>query len=152
MKNPGSVEHARAYLGAEFAHSSREPSNVAGTSEGPFVTISREAGSGGSSLALALAERLNGARTGDETLWSVFDQELIEQVLSDAHLSTRLARYIPEDRISEINASVGEIVGLHPNLWGLVQRTNELMRVLARRGHVILVGRGSNLATAGIRG
>ena len=31
-----------------------------------------------------------------------------------------------------------------------MQKTNETMRDLARRGHVILVGRGANFATAGI--
>jgi cytidylate kinase len=39
---------------------------------------------------------------------------------------------------------------LHPNLWDLVQKTNELMRRLARGGYAILVGRGANFATATI--
>lgn len=71
-------------------------------------------------------------------------------MLQQNRLPTRLARYLPEDRIQEPNASIGEMMGLHPNLWNLVQKTNETMRDLASVGHVVLVGRGANFATAGL--
>jgi cytidylate kinase len=96
-----------------------------------------------------LANRLEAEMPGDMP-WTVFDRNLVETMLNSRHLSPRLARFLPEDKVSEIDASVGELVGLHPSLWELTQRTNELMRHLARSGHVILVGRGANLATAAI--
>jgi cytidylate kinase len=80
----------------------------------------------------------------------VYTGNLIEDMLHNHHLSPHLAQFLPEDRVSEISSSVGELVGLHPNLWELVQKTNELMCRLARSGHAILVGRGANFATAGI--
>jgi cytidylate kinase len=142
--HPG-LETAGAYLHVQMG-STGTP--WAGTPEGPFVTLSRESGAGGSSLARALALRLN-AQTQTSS-WTVYTGNLIEEMLQNHHLSPHLARFLPEDKVSEISASVGELVGLHPNLWDLVQKTNELMRRLARAGHAILVGRGANFATGAI--
>jgi len=116
---------------------------------GPFVTVSREAGSGGSSFANLLARKLN-AECPDSVLWRVYEGNLIAKMLEDNQLPSRLARFLPEQRVPEITASIGELVGLHPSLWDLIQKTNETMRQLATRGHVILVGRGANFATAGL--
>jgi cytidylate kinase len=117
----------------------------------PFITISREACSGGSSLALLLAQQLN-AGAAAETIWSIFGGNIINQMLQTHHLPEDLARFLPEDKVPEINATIGEIVGLHPSLWDLMQKAKETMRRLALGGHVILVGRGANFATAGIAG
>ena len=95
--------------------------------------------------AQALAARLP---AGDERPWEVYSGNLIEEMLRTNDLPPHLARYLPEDRVSEVDASVGEVVGLHPNLWMLVAKTNELIRRLARGGHAILLGRGANFATA----
>ena len=118
---------------------------------GPFVTISREAGSGGTSLARILARKLNGSAPSG-VAWTVFEGNVTSSMLQEHHLPARLARYLPEDHVSEINAYVGELVGLHPSLWDLVQKTNETMCRLARRGHVVLVGRGANFATKAVEG
>lgn len=115
----------------------------------PFVTISRESGSGGTSLARALVRHLN-VKTAENVFWNVFDGNLISTMLKSNHLSSRIARFLPEDKVPEINASVGELVGLHPSLWELTEKTKETMRRLAQTGNAILVGRGSNFATADI--
>lgn len=117
--------------------------------EGPYVTISRESGAGGSSLARALAMRLNADHPGDKQ-WTVYTGNLIEELLQNNQLSPRLARFLPEDKIPELSAVIGELVGLHPNLWDLVQKTNAFIRHLARVGHAIIVGRGANFATTDI--
>lgn len=114
---------------------------------GPFVTLSREAGSGGASIARLLARKLN-AETPQGVLWRVFEDNLTPQMLREHHLPTRLARFLPEGRVSEVQASIGEFMGLHPNLWELVQKTNRTIREIATRGHVVFVGRGANFATA----
>ncbi|MBI5382991.1 MAG: cytidylate kinase-like family protein [Opitutae bacterium] len=141
-----SLEKATAYLNLQFAN---HGPGWSGQPEGPFVTLSRESGAGGSTLALALAQQLN-AESTDGARWSVYNRNLIETMLQVHHLSPGLARFLPEDRISEVNASMGEILGLHPSLWELVQKTNALMCQLAREGRVIFVGRGANFATAAI--
>jgi len=117
----------------------------------PFITLSRESCAGGSGLAQLLAEKLN-AEAAPADRWSIFGGNLINRMLQSNHLPEDLARFLPEDRVPEVNATIGEIVGLHPSLWELVQKTNETMRRLAMDGHVILVGRGANYATAGLAG
>lgn len=143
--HPG-LETAGAFV---HAHAGSTSTPWVAKTEGPFITLSRESGAGGSSLARAVALRLN--QTAPESQqWTVYTGNLIEEMLQSNRLSPHLARFLPEDKVSEIAASVGELVGLHPNLWELVQKTNDLIRHLARGGHAIVVGRGANFATAGI--
>ena len=145
METHPSIEKAKAYFDLQF----NCPSCEHPTTTGPFVTISRECGTGGAVLATELARRLDRLNDVDNAPWTVFDRNLVGRMLEDNHLSSSLARFLPEDKVSEIEASVGEIVGLHPSIWTLVHQTNNLMRRLARAGNVILVGRGSNHATEG---
>lgn len=137
-----------SYLNAEWRDSrSPWPGRLATTD--PFITISREAGSGGASLARLLARKLNAESSHDVT-WRVFEDNLTPTMLKTHRLPRELARFLPEARVPEIQTIFGEMLGLHPSLWELVQKTNETMRELARRGNVILVGRGACFATAGM--
>jgi len=136
------LEKADGYINAE-SRESRSP--WISRASVPFVTISRECCAGGSRLAELLAEKLNASRT-----WRIFGGNVINQMLQTHRLPEQLARFLPEDTIPEVNATIGEIVGLHPNLWDLVQKAKATMQGLAMQGNVILVGRGSNFATAGI--
>ena len=113
----------------------------------PFITISREAGSGGSSLARLLARRLNAEAPAD-VFWRVYDGSVTTRMLDANRVSRTVARYLPEDRVPEVTSTIGELVGLHPNLWTLVQKTNEAIHQFAAAGHAIIVGRGANFATA----
>ena len=117
----------------------------------PFITISRECCSGGSSLAQLLAQKLNQDGPAG-THWTIFGGNLVNQMLASHQLPENLARFLPEDRVPEVSATIGEIVGRHPSLWELVQKTNQTMRELAKDGQAILVGRGANFATAGLGG
>ncbi|BET67577.1 cytidylate kinase-like family protein [Opitutales bacterium ASA1] len=146
------LERAKAYLDVQISRPRTPPGGVHLDTEGPFVTISRESGVGGSEFATDLGRRLDIALPSEGVRWTVFDQRIVEEVLREDNLSPGLARFLPEDRIHEITGTVGEIVGLHPNLWSLAQKTNALLRNLARRGHTILVGRGGVFASAGIEG
>lgn len=137
---------AGSYLNAEW-HGSRAP--WAQKPAGAFITISREAGSGGSSLARLLARKLN-TEPAPDAGWKVFEDNLTPTMLKSQQLPRRIARFLPEDRVSEVQTMIGEMIGLHPNVWELVQKTNETMRALAQRGNVILVGRGASFATAGL--
>ena len=144
MNSQPSFQHTEAYINI---HVSRTGPGYHGRPPGPFVTISREAGTGVSAFASQLASRLDQELPGEKP-WAVFDRNLVETMLNARELSPRLASFLPEDRVSDFQASVGEFVGLHPSLWELIQRTNEMMCQLVRAGHVILVGRGANFATA----
>ena len=82
--------------------------------------------------------------------WLMYHGNLIEETLRTNHLPPQLARFLPEDRIRRVDGALGELVGLHPDLWELVDKTNEFIRHVAREGHAILLGRGANFATAGV--
>jgi len=140
------LERADSYFNAEW-RDSRSPWSAKPAQ--PFVTISRESGSGGSSLAHLLVRKFNGAGS-EHSGWTVYAGNVITRMLQANHLPDELARFLPEDRVPEINASIGELVGLHPSIWELVQKANATMRQLATEGHVVLVGRGANFATAGL--
>jgi cytidylate kinase len=111
------------------------------------ITISRQAGSGGHAVAEKLAERLQSQEPADSRPWVVFDRNLVEKVLEDHNLPARLARFMPEDRISQVSDTMAELFGLHPPSWILVRQTSETILHLAQLGHVILIGRGSNVIT-----
>jgi cytidylate kinase len=111
------------------------------------VTISRQAGSGGHVVAERLAAYLQARTTGQVRPWTVFDRNLVEKVLEDHHLPGRLARFMPEDRISALEDTLEDLFGLHPPSWTLVHKTAETILHLAELGNVILIGRGANIVT-----
>jgi cytidylate kinase len=127
------------------------------------VTISRQAGCGAHTVAEKLAQYLgkhedkghafesNGFPVpGQERriTWTVFDRELVEKVLADHHLPKRLADFMPEDRVSQIEDIVEELFGLHPPFWLLIRQMAETILRLVELGHVILIGRGANVITS----
>ena len=115
--------------------------------EGSFraVTISRQAGSGGHSVAERLAELIKAGEHGEN--WMIFDRNLVEKVLEDHKLPARLSRFMPENRISAIADTMDELFGLHPPSWILVRKTSETILHLAELGNVILIGRAANIVT-----
>jgi len=112
------------------------------------VTISRQAGCGAVVVAEKLARYLEEHASGDGCPWMVFDRNLIDQVLQDHNLPVRLARFLPEDRVSQIDDIVADVFNVHPPFQTIVIQTVETILRLASLGHVILIGRGSNVITA----
>jgi len=115
----------------------------------PAVTISRMTGSGGRTVASELVEYLRPRSPADR--WTVFDRNLIEKVLEEHHLPKRIAEFMPENHKPLIGDALEEILGLHPDSWTLVHQTAETILRLAKIGNVILVGRGANVITAGLK-
>lgn len=111
------------------------------------ITISRQSGSGGHSIAQKLVTLLRAQEPAAECAWTVFDRELVAKVLEDHHLPNRLARFMPEDRISEIADTMDELFGLHPPSWTLVHKMADTILRLAELGKVIIIGRGANIIT-----
>ena len=111
------------------------------------ITISRQSGSGGHSVAQKVLEILQAHTAKDILPWTVFDRNLVEKALEDHNLPKRLARFMPEDRILEISDTMDELFGLHPSSWSLVHKTADTILRLAELGHVIIIGRGANVIT-----
>jgi len=111
------------------------------------VTISRQTGSGAHTVAEKLAARLQAHTPKDARPWTVFDRNLVEKVLEDHNLPQRLARFMPEDKVSEIADTMDELFGLHPPSWTLVRQITDTILHLVELGNVIVIGRGATVIT-----
>ena len=111
------------------------------------VTMSRQTGSGAHIVAEKLAARLQARSPQDACPWTVFDRNLVEKVLEDHNLPQRLARFMPEDKVSEIEDTMDELFGLHPPSWTLVRQTTDTILHLIELGNVIVIGRGATTIT-----
>lgn len=117
---------------------------------GPAITISRMCGAGGRTVASKLVDYLQPhAPLGRQ--WTIFDKKLIEKVLDDHLISARLADYLPESGQSMFKDLMTRLRGHRPLASRLVEDTVETVWKLAADGYVILVGRGGNVITAGMK-
>jgi cytidylate kinase len=118
----------------------------------PFLTLSRETGAGASTLGRELVPLLEREFVSPGHPWVLLDRDLLAHALTHHQLPTSLAAFLPEDRVSEIRAAIGELVGLHPSLWQLEQQVAEAILQLAHVGQVIFVGRAAHLITREVPG
>jgi cytidylate kinase len=110
-----------------------------------FVTISRQAGAGGITVGEKLAAYLN--KRIPQVPWTVFDKNLVHEVIRDHNLSARMLPFLKEGSIPEIQDTVEDLLRLHPAYTVLVRRTNQTILRLAHLGHTIIVGRGAPVIT-----
>lgn len=115
------------------------------------VTISRQTGCGALVVAEQLAHYLQDHSRGAAP-WTVFDRNLIDKVLEEHNLPPCLAKFLPEDRVSQFEDFLDEMFEVHPPLQTIVHQTAETMLGLAAMGRVILIGRGGNMVTARLPG
>ena len=111
-----------------------------------FITVTRQTGAAGPAFFEMLKVRLaeeDAAGPG----WMVFEKNLIQRVIEEHHMPSRLAKYMNEGGDSEINDTLEELFGLHPARWTLVRKTSETMMRVAQLGHSIIIGRAGNMVT-----
>ena len=114
----------------------------------PAITLSRQSGAGAHVVAEHLCQILQAEAPDPPGVWTVFDRNLVEKVLDEHHLPTRMAKFMPEDRISEISDTMDELFGLHPPSWTLVHKSTDTILHLAELGNVIIIGRGAAAITS----
>ncbi len=146
MNTPAGFERCLTFINCQLQPAGR-PLALRNGQERRAVTISRQAGSGSHVVAGRLAEYLQAISPQGACPWTVFDRNLVEKVLEDHHLPKRLARFMPEDRTSEISDTMDELFGLHPSSWTLVRKTADTILHLAELGSVIIIGRGATVIT-----
>lgn len=135
------------FVRSEAWHGSPVPPLKKKDSHPLAITISRETGSGAHRVADSLARQLQAFAQPGSSPWTVFDHNLIQHVLEEHNLPARLARLLPEDRISGWADAVDELLGVRPPAWTLVEQTAETILRLAKQGQVILIGRGAHVIT-----
>ena len=112
------------------------------------VTISRQAGCGAVVVAEKLAQYLQKFSPKTSVPWTVFDRNLVDKVLEEHDLPVYLSKFLPEDRVSELEDFLNELLGTRPPQWKVVRHTAETVLKLAELGRVILIGRGSYIITS----
>ncbi|HVT87599.1 MAG TPA: cytidylate kinase-like family protein [Tepidisphaeraceae bacterium] len=117
----------------------------------PFVTISREAGAGGLTLARQLVDSLNKLWPDPASQWTCWDRELIERVAADLKLSTRVIDSLEDQEYSWLGdflESLSFSNDAHTAREAKVyHRVVETIRALAQSGRVVIVGRGGMFIT-----
>ena len=104
---------------------------------GPYVTISREAGSGGSEIARRLGERIG---------WSVLDRELVNELAQRLELEPRLLELMDETRVGWFSETLLNLFNSRLVLQdSYVSMLSRVIALAAFEGQVIIVGRGANL-------
>jgi cytidylate kinase len=104
---------------------------------GPFLTISRETGSGGAEVALRVGQRLG---------WAVLDRQLVEHLAHDLELAPQILRVMDETRanwFSEtlLNLFNSKLVAQQ----AYVEMLGKVIALAASSGPVVVVGRGAHL-------
>jgi len=131
------------------SHMHSKPAPHTSQKRPPALTISRQCGARGRTIGTKLQDALRDCAPKASVPWTLFDDDLVKQVLDDHQLPADLEKFMPDDAVSEIEGSINEILGRHPSLWSLFEKTVRTMIRLSRMGHSILVGRGGNEITHG---
>jgi len=150
MTNVG-VEHCPSFISSQFQSAAADGAETQ-VGVRRAVTISRQAGCGALAVAEKLARYLQERSSRPSVPWTVFDRNLVDKVLEEHDLPKNLAKFLPEDRVSEVEDLVTDILGTYPPLWKVVIHTAETILRLANMGNVILIGRGGNIITAKMQG
>ncbi len=144
----GAFEKAKIYI---ESHSKDTTEQQKRKKQGPCITISRETGAGASCVGDELVKFFQPISKEGDIPWTVFDKNLIEKVMEDYHLPQKLRQYFVEDKLSELKATIDELLGIHPHAWMLVSKTASTIVQLAMKGNVVIIGRASNIVTANLK-
>lgn len=115
--------------------------------QNPFITISRQSGAGGNTLATALLEEM---KKRDQPLfrgWEMCNQEVCRKVLEEPGITTSIDRLLSSEYKSMISDMMHEIVLGHSSQDVVVKKMFEFLLGMATVGNVIIVGRGGNFLT-----
>jgi cytidylate kinase len=100
-----------------------------------FLTISREAGAGGSEIAAIVGKRLG---------WEVFDKNLLDRVAERFHLDRSMLKMVDETRSNWVYDVLGtwmdSTVIPHETY---VSQLSRVIQAAARQSNFIIVGRGA---------
>ncbi len=108
----------------------------------PFITISREAGTGETAITHSLLDELAANQLPGECPWTLYDKDLVKRVVEDYNLS-RMQGLLPERKFSDIQTMFEELFGMHPTKREMAHNISKSIIKLADMGNVIIVGRGS---------
>ena len=126
------VEDIDRYLRAHFAAERRQQPGPTEARVHPFVTISRQAGTGAHALADTMLQVFGEQDDADLfSGWRVFDRSICEIVVEDPRFVSSLDSLVEEEYRSRANDFF-----------------HQMLRAIASMGKSIIVGRGGSYVTA----
>lgn len=142
------IEDIDRYLRAHFA-AQRMPEPASGeTRLYPFVTISRQTGTGGHALADAMLEAF--MEQPDDDLfagWRVYDRSICQMVVEDRRFTSSLDSLIEEEYRSKTNDFFHQMLRSTTHQDIVMDRVFLVVRAIAGMGKAIIVGRGGAQVT-----
>jgi cytidylate kinase len=147
-RQQGGVSSAPAEFMMRFQELRQRAAARGGVAEepvlGPFLTISREACSGGAEVARKVGERLS---------WPVLDRELIHSLAEQLGLEPRLLRLMDETRIDWFSETLLNLFNFRLLYQdSFVSMLSRSMALAAFDRPVVIVGRAGNLVLSPRRG
>ncbi|GAB4233070.1 MAG: cytidylate kinase-like family protein [Acidobacteriota bacterium] len=123
-----------------------------GAAEGmyPFVTISREFGAGAHKLAHVMLAEMERHPHPIFHGWQIFDRQLCEQLVRDRSLREAIEAVFSEECHSEVEALLRNLLGIPSAHPAAVSELFRIIRLVATRGKVIIVGRAASCVTASL--
>ncbi len=117
----------------------------------PFVTISRQAGAGGHTLAKALLDQMsehpNKELFGD---WEMFDQKLVAMVAGDPDLRVSVEALLDEEYRKAADDFFRQLLTATTHQDIVMDRMFRLVRTIAEVGKAVIVGRAGSEVTRGL--
>ena len=137
------VDLSKSYLYCQLQRSAGSPfKNSSHHTKLPFVTVSREAGTGESEITASVLEELTKIQESEECPWTLYDKELVKKVLEDYSISG-IQSLLPEKKFSEIQTMFEELFGLHPTKREMAHNISKSILKLADMGNAVVIGRGA---------
>jgi cytidylate kinase len=117
----------------------------------PFVTISRQAGAGGHTLAnLLIEEMANQSNTDLFGEWEVFDQKLVAMVADDPNLRVSIEDLLGEEYRKATEDFFRQLITSTTHQDIVMDRMFRLVRTIAEVGKSVIVGRAGSEVTKGL--
>jgi cytidylate kinase len=119
----------------------------------PFVTVSREAGAGGLSLAEAVHDRTHGLAYENRFRgWLIYDQAICQSIAQDPNLRVTMKELQTEQYDGPVADFFNELLGKQSSHYTVAVRTFSLIKTLMTFGKVIIVGRAGRFVARDLPG
>jgi cytidylate kinase len=117
-----------------------------------FITISREYGCSGYSIAKDIVKIMNNADKTPEPLWAAYERQVLDRVMEEMDLSSHLVKTLTDDALRDLTDILKSAFSDLPPQVAVYQKLAQTIRILAGHGNVVLVGRAANVITRGMSG
>jgi hypothetical protein len=141
---PNTLRETKRFIEAFAFQGSRRAKRDIEQGINPFVTISRQVGAGGRSLARALLVELERQPSEIYHGWQVFDRSLCEKLVKEPSLRHSLNKLWSEEYHSEVESLILTLLGSATAQPAAAQQLFGAIRKVATIGKVIIVGRGGS--------